>query len=113
MKKNHKSRTVCSIDEIPCETARGFTIKTKTSQINIIVLKISHKVYLYENRCPHVGTPLDWVPDQFLDESQSLIQCATHGALFRPDNGYCLAGPCKGQSLKTIPFQIRDNNIYI
>ncbi|MEE8263379.1 MAG: Rieske (2Fe-2S) protein, partial [Gammaproteobacteria bacterium] len=40
-----------------------------------------------------------WVPDQFLDETGNLLQCATHGALFRIEDGFCVAGPCTGASL--------------
>jgi nitrite reductase/ring-hydroxylating ferredoxin subunit len=40
------------------------------------------QAYVYLNRCPHRGVGLEWHPDQFLDPSNSLIQCATHGALF-------------------------------
>jgi len=34
-----------------------------------------------------------------------LIQCATHGALFRIRDGYCVAGPCAGQGL--IPLEVK------
>jgi len=46
---------------------------------------------------------LGWQPDRFLDDSASLIQCATHGALFLIENGECIAGPCAGQSLTAVP----------
>jgi len=35
--------------------------------------------------------------------SASLIQCATHGALFLIESGECIAGPCAGQSLTALP----------
>ncbi len=54
--------------------------------------------YFYINRCPHRGIPLEWQPDKFLDQSASLIQCATHGALFLIESGECVAGPCAGQA---------------
>ena len=60
------------------------------------------QVYVYANRCPHRGVPLEWQPDAFLDTSASLIQCATHGALFLIESGECVAGPCEGESLRVI-----------
>lgn len=60
------------------------------------------EVYVYANRCPHRGVALEWQPDEFLDASASLIQCATHGALFLIENGECVAGPCEGKSLRAI-----------
>ncbi|WP_148053418.1 Rieske 2Fe-2S domain-containing protein, partial [Pseudomonas fluorescens] len=53
-------------------------------------------------RCPHRGVGLEWHHDQFLDPSNSLIQCATHGALFLIEDGECVAGPCVGQALTAI-----------
>jgi len=59
-------------------------------------------VYLYRNRCPHRGIPLNWAGDAFLDESASLIHCAHHGALFLIDSGECVAGPCEGEQLQAL-----------
>jgi nitrite reductase/ring-hydroxylating ferredoxin subunit len=56
------------------------------------------------NRCPHVGTPLDWAENEFLDREGRHIVCATHGALFRIDDGRCVAGPCQGDRLEPFPF---------
>jgi nitrite reductase/ring-hydroxylating ferredoxin subunit len=67
----------------------------------------------YENSCPHLGSPLDWVPDQFLDLEKRHILCATHGALFRISDGHCLAGPCVGKSLKPVPIRIDRGSIYL
>jgi len=42
-----------------------------------------------------------------------LIQCSTHGALFNIESGECLQGPCLGQSLQSIDYEIKEGNIYI
>jgi len=55
--------------------------------------------HAYVNRCPHVGTPLDLWPNEFLSEDGRVFVCSTHGALFEPDTGYCVAGPCAGDEL--------------
>lgn len=44
----------------------------------------------------------EWRPDDFLDASGSMIQCAHHGALFLIENGECVTGPCAGRSLQTL-----------
>jgi nitrite reductase/ring-hydroxylating ferredoxin subunit len=44
--------------------------------------------------CPHLGIPLNWAPERFLDLDGTLIQCSSHGALFQIDSGECIAGPC-------------------
>ena len=41
----------------------------------------------YVNSCPHLGSPLDWVPNRFLSADGRHVLCATHGALFRIEDG--------------------------
>ena len=71
------------------------------------------QLYLYRNICPHLGTPLNWEEDQFLDPDGALIQCSTHGALFRVEDGFCLAGPCAGAHLSAVPFRVIDGMVVI
>ena len=61
------------------------------------------KVYAYLNRCAHRGVELDWEPGQFFDRERQLLVCATHGALYDPSSGACIAGPCQGAALVTVP----------
>jgi len=70
-------------------------------------------VYVYVNSCPHLGTPLDFTPGRFLSLDKTHIVCATHGALFRIGDGYCVSGPCAGKSLQTAPFKIHDGFILL
>jgi len=60
------------------------------------------RVFAYLNSCPHVGTELDWNPGEFFDMSGAYLVCSTHGALFEPASGLCVAGPCRGASLERI-----------
>lgn len=69
------------------------------------------QIHAYRNQCPHTGVNLDWAPNQFLDINERFIQCSLHGALFEPRSGFCIHGPCLGQSLTSIPIQIRDGQI--
>ena len=68
----------------------------------LLLVRREGRVYAYRNRCPHRGIPLEWQPDQFLDDSGSLIRCSTHGALFLIESGECVAGPCEGQALQAL-----------
>jgi nitrite reductase/ring-hydroxylating ferredoxin subunit len=78
---------------------------------DVFVVRKHGEVYAYLNRCPHTGGPLDWVPDQFLSLDGQHIQCATHAALFRIDDGFCIAGPCSGQSLAQLPVIVKDGEV--
>lgn len=66
------------------------------------------RVHAYINRCPHLGIELNWQPERFFDLEQTFIQCSTHGALFLPDTGHCIAGPCAGEHLIAMP--VREHN---
>ena len=43
--------------------------------------------------------------------NQYLIQCGLHGAQFRIEDGYCLAGPCAGRYLRKVAIAIQDGMI--
>ena len=46
-----------------------------------------------------------------LDKSH--ILCATHGAEFRIEDGFCVLGPCRGQSLEPISVSVRDGDVVL
>jgi nitrite reductase/ring-hydroxylating ferredoxin subunit len=76
------------------------------------VLRFDGQVVGYLNRCAHVPTELDWQPGQFLDSQRSWIICSIHGALYRPQDGRCVAGPCVGRALKPLRVAERDGRVY-
>ncbi len=100
---------LCHIDELPENEARGFEV----DELNLFAVKKDGQVFLYRNQCPHLGVELNWLEDQFLDMDGALIQCATHGALFIIEDGECVAGPCQGQSLAPIGFDLIDGQVVL
>ncbi len=101
-----KPTPLCRLDEIGDPGSRGFRIGSGTETRAVFVVRHGGRVVAYENACPHTGSPLDWRPDSFLDLEKRHILCATHGALFRIEDGYCFAGPCAGQGLKPVAITI-------
>lgn len=81
--------------------------------MEILLVRKGDAVYGYRNHCPHTGVNLDWMPDQFLDLTESFIQCATHGAMFRIEDGYCLRGPCAGESLQKLYLEIEQGGVVL
>ena len=79
----------------------------------MFVVRRGDEVFGYLNVCPHTGAPLNWMARKFLDPSRTLIQCATHGARFRIEDGVCISGPCNGKSLTAVPVRIEDGNVVI
>src|SRR3989442_1480663 len=49
--------------------------------------------------------PLDLWPNEFWSEDGRLFVCSTHGALFEPDTGNCVAGPCAGDALTRLAIR--------
>ena len=70
-------------------------------------------VTAFVNSCPHTGVSLNWSPHQFLDVEGEFIQCSLHGALFRLDDGYCVRGPCVGQSLHALRVTLKEGIIWV
>lgn len=77
------------------------------------VVRFQGKPYAYVNRCAHVSVELDWVEGDFFTAQQDFLICSTHGAHYRPDNGFCVMGPCKGKSLKPIKAIEQNQKIII
>ena len=100
---------LCPSEALLEGTARGF----EHNDMRLLAVRREGQVYVYKNRCPHRGIPLEWQPDQFLDPSASLIQCATHAALFLIESGECVAGPCAGQSLTALQCREDTRGIWI
>jgi len=94
--------------DIPDGTARGAVLGDGAARLEVLVHRSGTTVRAYENSCPHVGTPLDWVPDRFMSADGRHLQCATHGAIFRVADGYCLEGPCAGARLRALPVIVHD-----
>ena len=76
-------------------------------------MRFDGKVFAYVNRCPHRGTELDWNPGEVFDETGLYLICATHGAMFDPQTGLCISGPCEGGRLQALPIEEHDGAVII
>src|SRR3954463_1429826 len=69
-------------------------------------------VYAYLNRCAHVPIELDWNEGEFFETSGLYLMCSTHGALYAPESGRCLGGPCRGGKLRPIIVIEKEGSIF-
>lgn len=76
-------------------------------------IRFDGQVRAFVNRCPHLGVELDWEPGQFFDDAKLYLVCSTHGAVFEPDSGRCVGGPCRGASLEPIPAEERAEGVFV
>jgi len=99
-------RVICALDELDDPGARGFTRGAGDWPLRGFVVRRGDLVRAYVNHCPHAGHALDLQPHSFLTQDGALILCSSHGALFEPDQGLCIAGPCSGARLRALPIRI-------
>ncbi|MES2933866.1 MAG: Rieske 2Fe-2S domain-containing protein [Pseudomonadota bacterium] len=76
------------------------------------VVRYRGVAHAYLNRCAHVPIELDWAEGEFFDSSGLYLMCSTHGAMYAPESGYCVGGPCRGARLKAINVSEHDNHVY-
>ncbi len=101
---------LCALAEIDDPGAKGFTL---SHGMRIFVVRRGAELFGYANSCPHQGTTLDWNPDVFLTVDKSHIQCATHAAWFRIEDGSCVAGPCLGRKLYPVAVRVADGDVFL
>ncbi|MGD8927230.1 MAG: Rieske 2Fe-2S domain-containing protein [Thioalkalispiraceae bacterium] len=102
---------VCPINQL--QHASCVEFRLPPDQKEAFLINWHGKFYAYLNSCPHTQVTLNWTPDQFLDFESKFIQCSLHGALFEPDSGFCIHGPCLGKSLTTLPVTERGGMLCI
>jgi nitrite reductase/ring-hydroxylating ferredoxin subunit len=76
------------------------------------VVRYGGTVYGYLNRCAHVPIELDWNEGEFFESSGLYLMCSTHGAVYAPESGQCVGGPCRGGRLHPIAVAEVDGQIY-
>ena len=108
-----RETVLCRLDDIPVPGSRGFTLGEGVEAQEYFIVRDAHGVYAYENHCPHRGGLLDWTPDRFLTRDRKHILCATHGAVFRMNDGYCVGGPCAGKSLNPVAIMVHEGDVVV
>lgn len=107
------NKKLCSTSELDRTDAKSLSIEIDGVITDLFLVRNNAGIYCYIDHCPHLGSPLAWQPDQYLDSDKKHIVCATHAALFKIDSGYCVAGPCVDQSLTQLTIAIIDNEVVL
>ncbi|WP_198651707.1 MULTISPECIES: Rieske 2Fe-2S domain-containing protein [Salinicola] len=102
------------LDEIPVGESKGFDLHGEGRDSLFVVRTGEASVVAYQNACPHVaGARMAWKKDRFMSSDGRHITCFGHGALFRPEDGFCVSGPCQGQYLATVEIAIREGELHL
>lgn len=105
-------RTLCRLDDIPDGGARGFPA-APGGFTGLFAVRRGERVFVYVNSCPHIGLPLEPLPDRFLDGRREKIVCSAHGARFRVEDGVCVSGPCLGDALEAVEARVMDGAVVV
>ena len=100
---------LCNLDDLEERQAIELSIDKR----RLFAIRQKGQLYAYWNICPHLGIPLNWMPDKFLDLEGTLIQCSSHGALFQIKGGECIAGPCSGDHLMPVTLRREEQMFYV
>ncbi len=105
-------RLLCRLDDIPDGEARGFP-PPPGGFTGLFAVRRGETIHAYVNACPHLGLPLEPLPHRFLDGPRRHVVCCAHGARFRVEDGFCVSGPCAGDSLESVPIRIEDGAVLV
>lgn len=106
------STVVARVGELAPGQSKKFILRCGESEVEAFVVNHQGTLHAWVNRCCHVPMSMDWIDNQFFTEDARYVQCATHGALYEPDSGECVAGPPVGQCLTRVPLTIRDGEVH-
>ena len=106
------SVVLCDLADIPDGGAVGVLPNARGHDQGLLVRR-GAQVYGYVNNCPHYDrAPLGWKKDAFLNATGDRIMCASHGALFRIEDGVCELGPCLGHALAPLDITVRRGQVF-
>lgn len=103
---------LCRLDDIPDRQGKEFVFGGPLG-FRMFVVRRGESFFGYVNNCPHMALTLNLMSDCFVGVDEEHIVCSNHGASFRFEDGFCVYGPCVGQSLTPVPLELRDDSIVI
>ena len=106
-----KGLRLCALADLADPGAKGFRFRQDQALFAGFLVRQGDQVTGYVDSCPHNGWPLAVMDDRYLTREGDRIICAAHGAMFRPSDGLCLAGPCAQEHLRPWPVRVLDGDV--
>lgn len=104
---------LCRVADLQATGARGVTLGEGEDELDIVVAETNGARHAFVDCCPHQNIPLETFPHHFFAPGGKHLVCSGHGALFAPDTGLCVKGPCEGRSLRALKTVEKDGEIYL
>ncbi len=104
----------CRIEDVP-PPPRGlrFHVGEGSFRTPGFLVRYGDDFRAYCNCCAHLQLELDLNPGMFFDTDDRFLMCSTHAALFDPADGRCVAGPCLGKFLESLPLRVSADSITV
>jgi nitrite reductase/ring-hydroxylating ferredoxin subunit len=106
-------RVIARVGELGPGSVKKFWLICRRFRVDAFLINHRGEFHAYVNRCRHMTTPLDFVRYQFFTEDGQHLVCMTHGAVYEPDTGLCVEGPCKGLSLYPLPVKVDRGEVLV
>lgn len=90
-----------------------FTFESSEGKQEGFVFFRSGQYYAYQNTCAHLSLSLDMEDDDFFTVDGDMLQCKTHGAVYIPETGECVGGPCVGDWLRKLNLEVRLGEVFL
>lgn len=100
---------LCALTDIKEPGGKSFRYRVGDAVFMGLVVRFGGQVMGYVDSCPHYGWPLAY-DDDHLFSGQHLL-CTGHGAMFRPLDGMCVAGPCLNEAMTVWPVEVVDGQV--
>ena len=107
------ARVVAKVGDLAPGAVKKFWLICQKYRLDAFLINDKGSFYAYVNRCRHMPTPLDFVRDEFISEDGRYLRCYTHGALYEFATGLCVDGPCKGESLYSLPVRVDRDEVLV
>ena len=102
---------VCALADVVEGKSRVVPFGRGWPGVEVIVVREGDRVYGYINECAHMAVPLNLLDDFGVATNAHRMLCDHHYATF--SDGYCLEGPCQGESLTAVPLAVRAGRVVI
>jgi nitrite reductase/ring-hydroxylating ferredoxin subunit len=102
-----------SADLVDSGAGVRFTVIGDGREEPAFAIRFEGAAHAYLNRCAHARSQLDWNPGCFFDREGLLLVCSLHGALYAPDTGECVGGPCVNGALLPLGIEERDGSVFL
>ena len=107
-------RLICDSDQLE-EGGLGIRFEAKLGEVTLpaFAVRFDGLCHAYLNQCGHIPVELDFKEGEFFDDSGLYLVCATHGALYAPESGTCMGGPCNGRGLTPLKLVEANGHVYL